>query len=333
MSAFNHVPLRTFDATNIRHVSRYPRGGLSSLDVGENRFFERDLQYIIPEMVNFDHALISARTVLPIDRRGGPAAQVVRFRQITKTGAAKIITDYANDIPFSNVFAEEFTGNVRSIAEAAGWSIQEIRSAALANVPLDREKSDAAREDMLRRENAIAWNGDATHGLVGIMTDANIPRTTVPDGASTDPEWSTKTGAEQVADLNLLVNTIPETTGMVEAPDTVLLPPAQYHLALETRMETGTDTTALAFFVANSPYIKSMDDVIPVNELVGAGTAGVDVGIAYKRDMSKLALQVPLDIEQFPPQEVDLLVKTIYHMRTGGVTVKKPLSLHMIEAI
>ena len=26
-----------------------------------------------------------------------------------------------------------------------------------------------------------------------------------------------------------------------------------------TRMETGTDTTALQFFVNNSPYIKSMD--------------------------------------------------------------------------
>ena len=334
MSAYiNYVPLPTFDSLNIRHVSQYPSRGLDSLDVGENRFFERELQFIIPELSMFEYGRISARNVIPIERRGGPAAEVVRFRQITRTGLAKIISDYSQDIPYANAFGEEFTGNVRSIVAKAGWSVQEIRAGALAGVAIDREKSEAAREAMLRQENTIAWNGDAAHGLVGVMTDANIPRTTVPDGASTDPEWDTKTGAEIVADLNLLVNTIPNTTNQVEQPDTVLLPPAQYHLALTTRMETGTDTTALKFFVDNSPYIKSMDNVLSVAELVGAGAGGVDVAIAYERNLRKIAMNIPLDIEQFAPQVRDLMTDVIYHQRFGGVQVKKPLSVHIIEAI
>ena len=326
----NHVPLSSFDATDIKHLSKYPARGLDALDAGENYFFSRELEYIIPEMVSFDYGRINARKVLPIDMRAGPAAETITFRQITKVGAAKIISDYSDDIPVSNAYGEEFKGNVRSIGEYAQWSVQEIRAASMANRPLDRDKSEAAREDMLRLENQIAWTGDPDNGLGGLLTAPNIPSAAVPNGAGGNPEWDTKTGEEIVDDMNFIVNSISDNTNDVEAPDTLLLPTAQYNLAASKRMSSGTDTTALQYFINNSPYVK---EVVAVNELKGAGPAGVDIMVAYQRNASKLQMNIPLDIEQFAPEIRGLTTKTLYHMRCGGVTVKKPLSVNIGESI
>jgi hypothetical protein len=329
---FNHVPLPTLDTNDITQLSRYPKHGLDSLDAGENQFFARDLEYKIPEMLEFEYARISARSVFPIDNRAGPGAEVITLRQMTKVGVAKIVTDYANDIPLSNVFTEETKSNVRSIADAAEWSIQEIRASAMAGMQLDRDKSDAAREAMLRKENKIAWEGDATHGLAGFFTDTNIPRFTVPAGVGGVP-WSLKTGAEIVDDMNATVNPISENTGGVESPNKLVIPRAQYNLAHTTRMADGTDTTALQYFVNNSPYIASMSDVIPVDDIAGLGAGGVDAMFAYDFNSSKLVMNIPLDIEQFPPQERDMVTRVIYHMRFGGVLIKKPLSIRIAEGI
>lgn len=333
MENIKHVPLSTFDATDIKQVCQFNPSQLPSLDAQQAYFFNRELEYIIPEMLEFEYGRISARTVFPMDMRAGPGAEVITLRQMTKVGAARIVSDYANDIPLSNVFTSEVKSNVRSIAEAAEWSIQEIRASAMTNRDIDRDKTDAAREDMLRLENKIAWAGDADHGLAGFFTDGNIPRFTVATGGGGFTEWDTKTGPEIVDDLNQLVNPISEDTNGVEAPNRVVIPRKQYNIAHTKRMETGTDTTALQYFVNNSPYIASMDDVIPVDDISGLGDGGVDAMFAYEYNSSKLVMNVPLDIEQFPPQERDMVTKVIYHMRFGGVLIKKPLSIRIGEGI
>ncbi len=303
--------------------------GALSLDAVTTAFFRRELEAIIPELFEFDYARINARNVFPIDRSAGTAAEVITFRQFTKTGLSKIITDYGSDLPIVNVFGEEFTGNVRSIGIAGVWSIQEIRAAQMAGRPLDRQQSEAARETMLRQENGIAFNGDAAHGLVGLFTDPNIPTVTVAAGVG-GVTWALKTPAEILLDMNDCANSIVETTGDVEVPDTLILPTEQFHLIATTNAALGTDTTILRYFLNNNPHIGT---VMNVRELNGAGTAGADAMVAYNRNPSKLRMQVPLDIEQLAPQEKDLSIKVPYHMRVGGLTVFKPLSLNICEGI
>jgi len=300
-----------------------------TLDAAQTLFFKRELEHIIPELFEFEHARINARKIFPIDRSAGPAAEVITFRQITKTGVAKIISDYADDIPNVNVFGEEFTGKVRSLAVGAKWSVQEIRAATMAGRPLDRQQAEAARETMMRKENAIAFQGDAKHGLVGLFTDPNIPTATVVDpGGGT--EWVNKTAEQILTDMNSCANSIVETTGDVEVPNTLLMPTEQYNLISTTNAGMGTDTTVLTYFLNNQPYIK---EVMNIRELDEAGTADADVMVAYDRNASKLRMNIPLDLEQFAPQEKGLCISVPYHMRVGGLTVTKPHSLNICEGI
>lgn len=336
MSAYisqNIVPLDTVDQNNVESLVQFPNFGLSTLDVQSNRFFLNELRYIIPEMVEFDYADISARLVFPVDRRAGPGAQIIEFRQRTTVGQAKVIADYADDVPKANVFAEPFTQKVRSLACEATWSLQEIRSAALAsanggNVQLDREMSDGAREAILRLENDLAWTGSTKFGLIGIVNAPNIPTTVAASGV-----WSGITAQQIVDDLNFMVNQIVENSNQVEKPDTILLPVEQYHIAINRNLGLGTDTTALQYFVNNSPYIATMDNVIPINELEGAGAGGVDIAIAYKKDAAKLQLNVPFDVESLAPEVRGMTTTVTYHSRFGGLSVKKPLSMHILTTI
>lgn len=299
---------------------------ISRLDAAENRFFQRELEHIIPELFEFMHARITARQFFPIDTSAGPGAESITYRQITKTGIAKIISDYAADLPLAGVYGEETTGRIRSAAIAAKWSIQEIRAAAKAKKPLDREQAEAAREALLRLENDIAFNGDAKRNLIGLFTDPNIPVTVVPNGGSGTPQWSTKTPAEILADMNSFTNSIPATTGDIEAPDTMGLPVAQYNLIHSTDAGIGNGQTIAKFFLANNPYIKTLNRH---RELAGAGPGSTDVMVCYEKNKRKLRLNIPLDIEQLAPQMRGLCVYVPYHMRVGGVTVTKPLSVNI----
>ena len=311
--------------SKLEDIFQYPSQGLDRLDAAENAFFARELEYIIPELFEVTYSRINSRMIFPIDRGAGPAAETITYRQFDKTGLAKVISDYASDIPLVNVEGVEFTGRIRSIAIGAKWSIQEIRASAMAGRPLDRQQAEAAREAMLREENRIAFFGDAAYGLVGLFTDTNVPRVAAPGGV-----WSGKTSAQILADMHNCANAIVENTGDIEVPNTLLLPTEQFNFIASTNAGTGTDTTILRYFLNNNPYIT---EVMNVRELDGAGTGGVDVMVAYDRNVSKLRMNIPLDIEQLAPQEDGLCVKVPYHMRVGGVTIHKPLSLNVYEGI
>lgn len=324
------VPLHSVDQNDVRNLVEWPTSGiaLQTCDVQTNRFFKRQLEYFIPELVDFEHAPISARTILPIDRRAGSGAQIITWRQKTAVGQAKVMSDFGDDVPNASVFAEEFTSSVRSLACEATWSLQEIRAAAMANVPLEIEEGEAAREAILRLENSIAWNGDSKHKLVGVIDTPNIPTAVAPGGV-----WSGKTAAQKIADLHLLVNSIFEDTNQVERANKVLMPTEQYHLAVTENAGTGTDLSVLEYFVRNSPYINSTSDVIPLNEMKGAGAGGVDIMIAFDMNMAKISMQVPFDLESLAPEVRGMTTNVIYHERFGGVIVKKPLSLNILTTI
>lgn len=314
-------------------IAAYPRNGVEALgavDSQNNLFFARELEHIIPEMFEIEHARINARAVFPIDRSAGPSAKIITYRQFTKVGASKIITDYSNDIPLVQVFGEEFTGNVRTLGIAARWSVDEIEDARTVGRPLDRMQTDTAREAILRQENDIAFNGDSTHGLVGLFTDPNIPTDTVVVGVGATTPWTNKTGPEMVIDMCSCVNQIPETTGDVEAPTRLLMSTRRYNLASCTPMDTGTDTTALKYFINNNNYVK---DVMPIREFQGIAAGGLDTMMAYTPDVRKIRMNVTMEIEQRAPQENDLWIKVIYREKFGGLTVHKPLSLHICEGI
>lgn len=305
----------TFD----RHF-RFDERALIQLDSLESVFFEQELKHIIPEIFRVEHARINARDIFPLDRSAGAVAETIEWRQFEHFGKSKIGSDYGEDIEAVNVKGEPFSQPVRPIITKAMWSIQEIRASRALGRPLDQEQGIAAREVALRRENSIAFDGDSNYGLNGLIDDSDIPLE-----APTGGTWLVETAANVLTDLNALSNNIVTGSGDVEIPDTMIMPTTRFNRLATLNAGVGNDTTVLQHFLANNPYIKT---VMNVRELEATPKA-----FAYRRAPNKIRLNIPLDLEQFAPQMRDTRTEVIYHMRTGGVTIHKPLSLRRMNGV
>ena len=295
-----------------------------NLDAGETVFFARELESKKSQTYDVVKAPLKAFELIPVSMDAGAGAETISYQQFDETGISKIIANYADDLPRADVKGKEFFAKVRSIGNSYGYSLQEIRAAQFAGRPLEQRKASAAARAQREQWNRIAFYGDATHGLQGWIGAANVPSAAVVAGAATTTTWATKTPAEILKDLNDAANGIVDLTNGAEIPDTLVLPIKQYTQIATLNAGTGTDTTVLQYFLANSPFIKTVEWA---NELKGAFDSGTKDGfIMYRKDPDTMTLEMPQMFEQLPVQERGLEYVVPCHSRIGGVIVYYPLS-------
>lgn len=306
-----------------------------NLDANESAFFARELEFVKAKTYDKKYPQLKATRLIPVSTEAGPGASSITYQMFDQIGIMKIISNYADDLPRSDVFGKEFTSKVKSLGGSFGYNIQEIREAAMAGRPLNAKKAASVRKANEIKVNNLAWFGDTDAGLVGLLNNANIPAATAASGVGGIP-WSVKTQAEILKDMNDSVTAIEETTKGVEIPDTILLPIAQWRIISTTNMGTGTDTTIKKYFMDNNPEITSIEwvnELKAVAPLPSGGAGPSDIMIIYRKDPDVLTLEIPQPFEQFPAQERNLEFVVPAHSRIGGVIVYYPLAIDITEGI
>ena len=306
-----------------------------ALDSNETAFFARELEYIksksydieFPEMKSFKH--------IPISTEAGEGAVSITYAQFEETGLARIIESYANDLPRADIKGKEFTTPVKGVGVSYGYTVQEIRAAIMVGRSLTQRQANAARRANDQKINRLAWFGDDTYRILGLLNNTNIPANFVPaDGTGGTTQWVNKTPDQILRDLNQVTNSIVALTKGVEMPNTVLLPVEQYTLIASTPRSSVSDTTILEYFIQNNPFITTVDWV---PELAGAGPVvddkATDVFIVYDKNPDKLTMEIPMPFTQYPPQERGLEFVVPCESRYGGVIVYYPLSITIGEGI
>jgi len=302
-------------------------------------FFTRQLEYIKGQTYDVVRAPLRAFDLIPTDSTAGPGAESIVYEQYDMTGMAKVIADYADDLPRSDVKGKQFVARVRSVGNSYGYSLQEIRNAQFANRNLEQRKANAAVRAQREAWNRIAFYGDSDHGLQGWLTNPNIPSATVAQNSGgTSTLWADKTADEVLLDMNDLVNGIVEDTNGAEQPDTLVLPINRYSYIHSTPRSGDSDTTIADYFLRNNPYI---DTIEWSNEILEANrTANLDsdpfsgeIMIAYRRDPDAMTLEMPQMFEQLSVQERGLEFVVPCHSRIAGVLIYYPLSQAVGEGI
>lgn len=294
-----------------------------NLDSAETMFFARELEHRKAQTYDVIRAPLKAFELIPVNTSAGPGAESIVYEQYDSTGIAKLISNYADDLPRSDVKGKEFIAPIRSVGGSYGYSLQEIRAANFAGKPLEQRKANSAARAQRELWNRIAFFGDADTGLPGWLSNPNVPNSAVVAGDATTTTWVTKTPVEILKDLNDAVNGVVSLTNDVERPNTVVLPIAQYTLIATTNAGTGSDATILEYFLRNSPFITAVEWA---NELDGAFTGGADGFIVYDRNPDKMTLEMPQMFEQLPVQERGLEYVVPCHSRIGGTIIYYPLS-------
>lgn len=303
-----------------------------NLDDAQSVFFEREVEHIKARTFDVKFPLLKARTVIPVSFEAPNTAETIKYQQFENLGKAKIIANYAGDLPRADIQGKEFVGNVRPIGASYGWNIQELRLAIASGKALNQRRATACKRAILQKENSIAWFGDAGYGLIGLLTEPNIAVVALPnDGSGSATTFASKTPDQIIRDIVNLFSTIADQSKGVESADTLLLPIVQYNDIANRQRSIATDTTILQWIMNTIPGLRNVEWV---NELKNGDSGGtLDVMLAYKRDPEKLVLEVPQDFEQFPVQERGLEFIVNCHMRSGGITVHYPLSLAKSEGI
>jgi len=310
-----------------------------NLDAGESAIFLRDLESIKAKTYDKLYPEYKAQRLFPVDTSAGPGAETITYRSFDRVGVMKIIADYADDLPRSDVKGIEKSIIVKSLGGSFGYNYQEVKASAMGNRPLPQMKANAARQSWEAKVDSLAWYGDASANLKGILNQPDVPAATVQTGISSgNVTWlgaAPKTADEILKDMNDSIGDVHILTNEVEQPDTILLPTAHYeHIATTARSST-SDLTILEYFKRNRPgvTVESASKLAAVDPLPSGAGGPKNVMIAYKRDIDKLSLELPQLFEMLPVQERGLEYLVPTHARIGGLLVYYPLSINIVEGI
>lgn len=308
-----------------------PDKDIFKLDVNESAFFKRQLEFIKSQTYDVKYKELKATTLIPVSTEAPSGADTITFRRFSKVGFAKVVSDYANDFPRVDIVGEEQKADVRSLGDSYGYSIKEIRRAQTAGLNLNARRAETARRAIDELINDIAFSGDTSYNLQGLIDYPGITEYTVPDDGTGDTKtWVTKTPDQIVRDVTGMLDAVMDPTNGRESPDTLLLPLTQLLFIANTRMTDGNDKTIMTYIKENNPFIKRIEWV---TELKGAGAGSTDRMMVYPADPRNLTLEIPQPFEQFTPQQKGMEFEVPCHAETAGVIVYYPLSIAFGDGI
>ena len=318
------MPKRYDDATLDAVVST------KNFDADEAIFLAEELDSVKAQIYKKRYPAYNAKNVMPVSTDAGAGAETISFRMFDAVAMAKIVSNYATDFPNVALTGTKTSVPVVSLGDMYGYSIQDLRAAQMAKIPLSTDLAAAARQGMEAKANKLAWQGDENHGLFGMLNHPNISQFTLPaDGNGSATTFASKTDDQVLRDLDDFVGAQVDLTIGVETPDTLLVPPRVLR-QLTGRYLNGTAVTLYKAWLDNNGYVK---DILSVPELQGAGLNGADVMIAYRKDPDKFTLEIPVPFEQFPPQYQGMELQVFCHERFGGLLVRFPLSIIKAEGV
>lgn len=305
------------------------------LDAKYTAFLEQALEAVKARTYDVKYPGFKARSLIPLASGTPSGAETISYQQWDEVGMAKIIANYADDLPQVDALAEKFSTPVVSMGDAYSYSIQDLRRAAMAGVPLDAKKAMAARRAIERKIDELAGSGDAKSKLRGLT---NHPNVTIYAAATdgTSARWvqgraTPKTPLLILRDLHNVINGIRNTTKELHTPDTVVLPTYEFgHLEM-TQVSADNDTNILQAFLKNAVSIRGVESWYKLDTADAAGTG--PRALVYERNAEVLELEVPQEFEQFPPQAQNLAFLVPCHARCGGVIVRYPLAIGYLDGI
>lgn len=307
-------------------------GYQARLDAEGLAIFNRQLEQVKAQALETKRPPLKAMSLIPVSYEISPGAKVIVYHIYNEVGLAKIVADYADDLPRVDLVGDEMLAKIVLLGVAYGYSFDEARNAAYAGIPLEQRKANTANKAVDQLINRLAFTGDANFNLVGLLNHPNVPRTTVAnDGTASATEWSEKTPAQILRDMYAVVDTVHFVSNGVHTANTLLLPISEYQRVSSTQNSTATDLTILEVFKRNRPGVM-VDEVL---ELAGAGVddADADVMIAYEKSPENLQMEIPMAFVQHDAEQRNLELVVPCEAKFGGVNIYYPMSIAIAEGI
>lgn len=301
----------------------YIKSTAQRMDDSFSFFLARELTYIRTRVLEVAKAPMNAFRIFPVQTEIPAGAQVAIQRIYDQTGVAKLISNYADDLPRADVIGTETPVKVMTIGDSYGYNVVEIENAQFAGVNLEMYKAQAARRAVDFKINQLAWFGDADAGITGFLANPNLTSVTIAaDGTGSSSKFVDKTPDQIIRDVTQLISAINLATNNVENPNMVLFPTEAFDHIVMTPRSQYSDLTILEFLRRSHPDVRFEK----VGELDGAGTNGADLMVAGRFDPDVIRLEIPERFRQLPVEKRNLEYVVDCISRFVGVTITIPLA-------
>jgi hypothetical protein len=284
----------------------------------------RQLDYVVSKVYMRLLPEINANRLVPDDTSIPEWIETVTIVQYDAVGMAKIIANYADDLPRVDVRGAAKTVTVKTLGDSYGYNVNELRASRATGMGLDQRKADTARRAMDLKIAQIKLTGDPDFGLPGLFNHPNIPEAILPNPG----DWGALTGDQIYANLIFLAGAYQQQTLGVHTANFLELAPAAYIAATTKLITSATPMTPLSAFSAAFPSITTeMIWELKGAGYTGIGTPGVDMALLYERNTDNLAHYYVMPFTQLPPDARNLEIVVDCMARSGGVQIFYPLSL------
>jgi len=286
-------------------------------------FLARELTQIRARVLEVAKAPMNAFRIFPVQTEVAPGAEIAIQRVYDQVGMAKVISNYADDLPRADALGKEVPTKVVTVGDSYGYNVVEVENAQFAGVNLEYYKAQAARRAVDLKINKMAWFGDADNGVTGFINNSNLTAVTLPaDGTGSSTKFVDKTPDQIIRDVTSLISAINIATNNVENPNMVLFPTQAFDHIVMTPRSQYSDLTILEFLRRSHPDMRFEK----VGELDGAGTGGADLMIAGRFDPDVIRLEIPERFRQLPVEKRNLEYVVDCISRVIGVTITIPLA-------
>lgn len=309
-------------------------GARLRMDAGETTILAQQLEEMEAEVYRADYPDVKTAQIIPIDTSGDPGAETVSFSDSDGNAKWQLMGEdgHVNDAPSQGMKRAKDAIHYYSFFHAFGWSVNDVRRAQRANVPLSTEQALLARESWEEAFEDIVAKGLSGTDLRGLLSYPGI------DLDTEDDAWEDKTSASDLVALFMSVfNTKMEEVEGIDSlmPNRYVLPLSIYnHLNTVPYVLGGVDTgkTALDMCIERARRIVPDFQVMWWRKcrLAGAGGA-VHRALLYRADPRVLKAKVSVPFEMLPVQPENLRFKVPCHARTAGVMIRKPLGVKYID--
>lgn len=294
-------------------------------------FFARNLEFVRNKIFQPEYAELKLINggVIPLNTSIPEGAESDTYDVLDSTGQAKIISDFADDIPTVEVFGNQYTNKIRSVSSAYIYSVQDMRRDSMLGKDghsVIINKALAARKSVDQTLEKLLGFGDTNFGITGMFNNPNVSSIAVAStGTGSSPLWTTKTAKQILDDVDTAINDMVDASNGSEMPTHMLLDHTSYSL-IRTKVLDATNYSGMSVL----KYITEQFglEVDWMQQLKNGFLSSTASGfVLYNKSIEKVEGIIPLRLKVHAPQIKNLATKNIVEARCGGTRVFFPKSL------
>ncbi len=312
------LPMLGFDAG---HQISF-RDGLPTIDDG-NAFYISQLANLEARIYEAKYTSINFMDLIPINTAVPEWADQWDYISYDSVTIGKFIGSSADDLPSVSTKANKSIVPIGYAGNSYDYSLDELRKSQQLRMPIDTIKGRAAFRGSQEHSQRVAYFGDASRNMTGLFNNPNLAL----DNSTIN--WDTATGQEIHDDMNSLLIKVWIDSANVHLPNMFVLDSERYATITSRRMDSGTDTTIMEFFMKNNlftTYTGGQLRVMPRLQLIEAGAGNKDRMMAYELNDENLGMVNPIPWRPLAPQMHNLMIKIPCEYKISGVEFRYPFS-------